>query len=118
MEPGPVDQHVGQNLLAPGRLSCEIKTKPVGLTKRAEANCNIQCYSHPECVAFVMGRDGKGRVKCYMKRCAVPLAPSPGANSSLLTVNGLQEKSEKCANSATREAIRAIREAKTKEQVK
>ena len=44
----------------------------------------MQCYSHPECVAFVMG-DGS-HPKCYMKRCTKPLVVSLGtANTSELT---------------------------------
>ena len=64
--PGPVEQHIGLNI-APGKRACDIQTKPVGMTRRAEVNCNVQCYSHPECVAFVMGFDGRGHPKCYMK---------------------------------------------------
>ena len=80
-----MEQHTGLNI-APGKRACDIQTKPVGMTRRAEVNCNVQCYSHPECVAFVMGFDGRGHPKCYMKRCTKPLVVSPGtANTSVLT---------------------------------
>ena len=35
----------------------------------AESSCNIACYATPECRAYVLSVDAKGRMKCYLKKC-------------------------------------------------
>ena len=85
---GPVDFHQNTNL-APGRRTCELRTKPVGTGAKASDNCNKQCYANPECKGFVMAFEPKqNRIKCYLKKCNKPLQPVKGdtrANSSIIT---------------------------------
>jgi hypothetical protein len=53
--------------------------------KTAERSCNIACYSTAECQGYVVGVDGKGRVRCFLKKCKWPLVASSTMNASLIT---------------------------------
>jgi hypothetical protein len=74
-QPGPVVNLTNSNLAPSG---CDIDhTDDAG-----DAECNLRCYSDPDCVAYVRGGDPP---RCYYKSCAYPIEEDTELNSSVLT---------------------------------